>query len=388
MRICFISHSAELYGAEIALVELLKGLIKLNVVCLVIVPKSGPLLKELDDLNIQWIVIKYPPWISRKKKLLSRIVRTLKTVYFGLKVARLIEQWNCHLVYTNTVCVSVGALAAWLAGKPHVWHSHESGEYNADLRFDLGLRTVMWLMERLSVAIIVVSRSLQNDYAPYIRANKIYLIYQSVTPRYKTELLPVRNAPNNPLRCVMVGSVQRWKGQEEAIKAIAELTRRGINTSLTIVGDGPKQFRLALDQQVKANNIMRQVRFVGYAEDPTEYIRSADVALVCSRWEAFGRVTVEGMLAAKPTVATANGGTAELIVDGETGLFYESGNYVQLADKIQYLYENPAERARLSKAAYAWAVGRFTQERYANDVFNLLSTMANSGKPSGDTPLS
>ena len=48
------------------------------------------------------------------------------------------------------------------------------------------------------------------------------------------------------------------------------------------------------------------------------------------------------MLAGKPIIATKNsGGTAELIEEGETGLLYERGNPIELADKIQYLYENP-----------------------------------------------
>ena len=54
----------------------------------------------------------------------------------------------------------------------------------------------------------------------------------------------------------------------------------------------------------------------------------ADVILVCSQWEAFGRITVEAMLTGKAVIASANGGTTELIKDGENGLLYTYGNYI------------------------------------------------------------
>jgi len=72
-------------------------------------------------------------------------------------------------------------------------------------------------------------------------------------------------------------------------------------------------------------------------------------------------------------IGSARGGTAELIRNGENGLLYEWGNHIQLANKIQFLYENPNERYRLGTTAHAWAQRRFTQERYANEVFDLLS---------------
>jgi glycosyltransferase involved in cell wall biosynthesis len=100
----------------------------------------------------------------------------------------------------------------------------------------------------------------------------------------------------------------------------------------------------------------------------------ADVVLMCSRWEAFGRATVEAMLAGKPVIGTANsGGTAELIQDGITGLLYKAGDHDELANKIQFLYENPQEKLKLGAAARLWATGRFTQERYAKETFTLLS---------------
>ena len=165
----------------------------------------------------------------------------------------------------------------------------------------------------------------------------------------------------------------RFERSDEAIFAVAELVRRGIDARLLIVGTGDHRFHDSLEQHVKHYGLEEHVIFHGYAENPMPLIRDADVILMCSRFEAFGRVTVEAMLAGKPVIGAASGGTVELIQDGKTGLLYEPGNYKELALKIQYLFENPVERLKLGTAARIWATGRFTQKRYAKEVHNLLN---------------
>jgi glycosyltransferase involved in cell wall biosynthesis len=200
------------------------------------------------------------------------------------------------------------------------------------------------------------------------------VIYQSVTLRAEIEEALDRNLGSTRFLCCMVGSIQPLKGQDEAIKALSELVRRGVDAHLLIVGDGNRSFTASLNEQVRDYGLERRVTFTGYVKEPTRFMRIADVTLLCSAWEAFGRVIVETMLAGKPVIATANsGGTAELIEEGKTGLLYERGNYIELADKIQYLYENPEVRSKLGQAGYTWVVGRFTQERYASEMLDLFT---------------
>src|SRR5687768_7432894 len=141
MRVCFVSHSARRYGAELALLELLQGLSGLGVECLVLVPRQGPLLAELDRLDIEWRILKYPWWWrSRRQSLSHRMLRALLGLVSAVRMAVLLMRWRCDVVYTNTVAVSTGAFGAWLARKPHVWHLHESACRDPAMKFDLGNR--------------------------------------------------------------------------------------------------------------------------------------------------------------------------------------------------------------------------------------------------------
>jgi glycosyltransferase involved in cell wall biosynthesis len=379
MRVCFISHTAGRNGAERALLELLQGLDRLGVECLVFVPKKGPLLAELDRLNIKWRVVSYPWWWkSRGKSLPRRILRTLGALAAAARIAIMLRRWRCDVVVTNTIAVSSGALAAWLARKPHVWHLHESPFREPRMTFDLGNRWAMGVIDRLSTLFVVVSRAVASDYSRYIEPPRLHIVYQSITsgegfPGARNEGISDSNRDRNFFQCAIVGSIQPSKGQDEAITALSEVVRRGVDAHLMLVGKGEPAYLDRLRSQVKDHGLEQRVTFTGYINDATPFFRAADVALMCSRWEPFGRVTIEAMLAHKAVIASASGGTIELISDGQTGLLYEGGNYVELADKIQYLYENPEARLRLGQAAHAWAVGKFTQERYAGEMLDLFT---------------
>jgi glycosyltransferase involved in cell wall biosynthesis len=377
MRVCFVSHSAGRYGAELALLELLQGLLRSGsgVKALVLIPKKGPLLDELDRLNIEWRIIGYPVWLSRPRGLPYRGLRLLKTAVMSVRVAWTIKKWNADIVYTNTVVIGVGALAARLVGIPHVWHSHESLAHNPSQKFDLGEPAVSYLMHRLSHAIIVTSQSVANDYMRLPDPGKIRVVYQSVTPRADTPS-PQPVIDRLFFQCVIIGSLHPWKGQDQAISAVAKLASRNINVHLLLVGDGGKRYRAQLVQQAETLGVSRRIAFHGYAEDPLPLIRNADVVLVCSRWEAFGRVAVEAMLAGKPVIGSARGATAEIIQDGQTGLLYQWGNIRDLTKKIQFLHDNPKESMHIGGNAQQWAQDRFTQERYGREVLGILSEIA------------
>jgi len=77
------------------------------------------------------------------------------------------------------------------------------------------------------------------------------LIYQAVTLRDEIEKTDDLNHHKCFFQCVIVASLNPWKGQSEAIAALSEVIRRGINARLLVVGNGKERFLTALQQQVK-----------------------------------------------------------------------------------------------------------------------------------------
>ncbi|MDO9396277.1 MAG: glycosyltransferase, partial [Herbiconiux sp.] len=103
-------------------------------------------------------------------------------------------------------------------------------------------------------------------------------------------------------------------------EAVAGLRDRGVDAVLTLVGplDHPEYHveTMALAERL---GVADRVRVEGYQSDPLPYVERADVALMLSRSEAFGRVTLEYLALGTPVVGIGAGGTTELIADGSSG---------------------------------------------------------------------
>lgn len=380
MKICFISHSSAKGGAERALLELIDALRAQGVEAYVLLPSCGPLIEELKSRQIVYQVFPYKWWMGKDSPIWKRIGRAVLNLAIAIAVALRIKQYKCDLVYTNTITVCVGALAAKLLGLPHVWHIHEFGYEDHRLVFDLGQRLSLWLMDRFSTICVANSHAVAKKYQQHIRPSKLKVVYQAVSVPQNIPVEKTTSTSNAKIRCVIVGGLQEGKRQEDAILAIGELVQEGVKAKLYVVGDGDPTYKEYLHNLVKKNGLYGYVEFIGYTEDPFSFMQSADVVLMCSRCEAFGRVTVEAMKLAKPVIGTRSGGTTELIRDGLNGLLYSPGDYKELAEKIRYLHEHPAVARRMGENGRQWAQAVFKQERYGKEILTILEQFAGSKK--------
>ena len=114
------------------------------------------------------------------------------------------------------------------------------------------------------------------------------------------------------------------------------------------------------------------ISITGFRPDPAEEVIQADVALTCSRLEAFGRTTVEAMKLGKAVIGARSAGTAELIRDGETGFTYTPGDAVELASKIELFARDRSLAPALGANAKNWAGRTFTADRYASELMEVF----------------
>jgi glycosyltransferase involved in cell wall biosynthesis len=380
MTICFISHSSKTGGAERVLLETIEILQEQGLVCKVLLPSHGDLCAELRRLGVPFAIISFPLWMVRGGISFFGWVKTvLGTILNAPIVAWKIHQWKCDVVYSNTVTFCVGALASAVARRPHVWHLHEFGLEDQGLSFLFGERISLKIVNRFSSRCICVSKVLAKKYEASIESSKISVIYPSMLQAIKEarraeidRTLPLRDGR---FRCVIVGALMEGKGQEDSVMAIAELKRGGIDAELMIVGEGLPPYRRHLEELVTEHRLENQVTLVGQIKSGISAMQSADAVLVCSRSEAFGRVTIEAMLAGVPVVGANSGATAELIKDGTTGLLYRSGDPQDLAEKIRCLRHSPAFAEMLAKNGQVWAENVFTKVRYSYEMGAFLKPL-------------
>jgi glycosyltransferase involved in cell wall biosynthesis len=392
MKVCFISHSCLRGGAELSLLELIDALLQRGVQCACVLPGRGTLNDLLADRGVETIVVPFKQWVHTRKTFFGQARRMLPLRHIPaiFRLVTVIKRLRCDVVYTNTIAVGAGAVAAKIAGKPHIWHIREFGYDDHKLSYDLGLSVSRKLIGRLSSACIANSKAVAEEYRPSLTGTELTVIYNSVEMPTLGDATPA-DVPwrhDGAIRCVLLGKLLPGKGQEDAVKAMVNLRRMNVPAELLLLGGAvDTEYHQHIERLVEQYNLTDRVHMLGHSDNPMPLINTADVLLMCSRREAFGRVTVEGMKLGKPVIGTRSGGTPEIVQEGETGFLYTPGDAQELAAKIGHLYANRAVRDSMGTKACRCAQERFNQRKYGRDVENILQRVVRSRNRLGNSRL-
>lgn len=384
MRVAFITHSGVLYGANRSLLNLIEGLQPRGVACGVIHPEGEALAAALKARNLPEAALPLQCWIEqqppapvaegwrRVRKLLGRrkraFLRLAKNLALLPRVLRLLDEWQADVVYTNTSSTPLGAMAARLSGRPHIWHLREFNDLDYGCLYDWGRERSARIIGRATRQ-IAISRAVADYYRPG-GADPV-LIYNGIATEAVFDELRGRAAATGnprPYSFCLVGTIYPKKGQTAAIRALALLKGDFPDARLAIVGNGDQQPLRILAAEL---GVAGQVEFHGHVADPYEAFLSSDAALMCSESEGMGRVTVEAMSACRPVIGYDNAGTSEIIEEGRTGLLYRGGPE-GLAAAMRRFMENPAWAHQLGQNGWEAARRRFTVESYAGNVLRVL----------------
>jgi sugar transferase (PEP-CTERM/EpsH1 system associated) len=174
----------------------------------------------------------------------------------------------------------------------------------------------------------------------------------------------VRHIFDVPIDVLLVGSVGRLHPQKDFATLLAAITqvRKHIPTvRLLLVGDG--ELRDELESQARSLGLSEIVTFVGSRTDVPQILAAVDVFTLSSLWEGMSNAVLEAMAAELPVVATAVGGTPEVVVDGVTGLLVPPHDPTSLARALTTLLREPALRRKMGQAGRERVQEQFSVER-------------------------
>jgi glycosyltransferase involved in cell wall biosynthesis len=156
-----------------------------------------------------------------------------------------------------------------------------------------------------------------------------------------------REALGLPLDGTLVGVIARLdpvKRLDVLLRALAALE----GVSAVVVGYGPQEDRLkSLAEEL---GIEGRVRFAGHQRDVRPWLAALDVFVLSSDWEGMSNALLEAMAARLPVVATATGGTPDVVLDGKTGFLVPPGDPPALARALGRLLADPGLRERMGRA--------------------------------------
>jgi glycosyltransferase involved in cell wall biosynthesis len=165
-----------------------------------------------------------------------------------------------------------------------------------------------------------------------------------------------------------------YKGVDKIIRAIAALARSGRlgGFHLVIVGEGDDQKRLV--ELAEQEGIAHLVHFTGRISDIElkAYYAHCEMFVLPSTKEGFGLVYLEAMSFSKPVIASQEGASKEIVVDGLTGYLVPDGDIGALAGKISLLIDSKDERERLGKAGRDRYLENFTFSKFVERLKTAL----------------
>jgi glycosyltransferase involved in cell wall biosynthesis len=182
-------------------------------------------------------------------------------------------------------------------------------------------------------------------------------------------------APAGRPLALMLANLAPHKGQETAIRAVAELRRRGTAVECWFAGierHGGQEYGQRLRSLAAELEVADRVRFLGFRTDTPELLRAADFLLLPSTHEGLPLSIVEAQASKVPVLAAPTAGVPEVIADGETGFLVAADDAVGYADRMEVLLRNAELRRRISENAFAAVQRDYTMTAYCRRVEGLL----------------
>lgn len=292
----------------------------------------------------------------------------------GIAGLELADMWGVPLVHTMHTMAKVKNLLL------------ESGEQPEPRRREVGEHRIVDGAARLIANTSAEVQELVSHYGAEYDQIDIAppgVDLATFTPAFRARARVERSIPAETFHLLFAGRIQRLKGPQILIKAAAKLRSRrpDIKLRLTILGalSGNKDFNLRhLISDAGMDDVVTHLPPVG-APELAAWFRAADVVVMPSYSESFGLVALEAQACGTPVVATRVGGLSRAISHGRTGLLVNGHHAEDWADALEALYDDPATRNDMGRAAAVTAqnsgwqrTAAITLESYHAAVDNQL----------------
>lgn len=173
-----------------------------------------------------------------------------------------------------------------------------------------------------------------------------------------------------PYIVIMVATFSRFKDYDLFLEIAKETARSRNDITFLAVGDGPCWSHI--EERVVSERI-ENVILTGRRRDVESLVFAADIGILCTFSEGISNSIIEYMALSKPTIATdLSGGSKELIVEGQTGFCTEK-NATKVAEKINYLIDNPGLRHSMGENGEARIRNFFSIDRMGMEFVNLYN---------------
>lgn len=176
-----------------------------------------------------------------------------------------------------------------------------------------------------------------------------------------------------------IGRLDREKGVDLIIEAVAKLRHRKLEVNARLIGGGVdvhvKELK-ELTAKLCGNDYIEFHGQVSNEKLPSLYQKSHVFVLASRRQEGHPMTISEALCSGLPVICTKSGGLAELIADGKDGLFIKQNDVNDLVAKLEYLYKNKKVIQEMSQKARESGVKKYSRKAMVKNYEKIFEKLA------------
>lgn len=382
-----LDHTAELGGAELALVRLLESLDPSRIEPVVLLFSTGALEERLRLAGHRVIVVALDPGIRDVDRAVGPVAALRAGVAgagFLTRLVATLRRMEVDVIHSTSLKADLLAVPAAMALRtPLVWHIHD--RIADDYLPARTVRAIRTLARRLPYAVVANSAATA---ATLPGARRLTVAHPGVSDS-QLAAAPRDHQPIGAGVIGMVGRLSPTKGQLVLVRAARRVVDARPGTRFRLLGDaafGAESYARKVSETIEELGLGEHVDLVGFVEDPRRELDALSVCVHASTVpEPFGQVVTEAIAWGVPVVATRGGGVDEIVrttpVGSQTGLLVEPGDEVGLADAILEVLDHPDDALARAARAHADVSRRFTATQTAETITSVWQSAASFAAP-------
>ncbi|MBI5353867.1 MAG: glycosyltransferase [Chloroflexi bacterium] len=358
-------------GAEVLLVDLVRGIQEAGYDVSIGYSTRGPLEKKLLDLGIP---------CTR----LPRLGRVDPVLFFS--ICQLILREKPDIIHTHLFKSDLhGRLAARLCGVPVVI----STSHNNDVwvkRFPLG--KLYGLTAKLADRVIAVSDEVSDYQIQYtgISPEKIITIENGVDVKRFVDQEDNARALRDEFKidssAPLIGIIGRLSPQKDHVNflnAAVQVKAQLPDARFLVVGDGP--LREELMTQAQSLGLGSSIIFCGLRQDIPAILSALDVLVIASKWEGLPVTLLEGMAARCPIVSTSVGGVPSVVTNDVSALLVPPEDAPALAKACLKILQDKKLAHELSSTSFDVVKNNFSLDAMIGRTLDLYQQLLEKNDP-------
>jgi glycosyltransferase involved in cell wall biosynthesis len=374
-----IQPSSERGGIEIGLLNWGRHLDPAEFRRIVYLPKDGPIIPHYEAAGIETRIVPMRQLRTSASALYQAgyLAAFLPTV---VRLARVMARDRVDIVHSNSLYSLYGSLAAWLIGRPMVWHVHEVPDQAPVLVIAL----TEWVA-RSATRVVTISPAVTRVFRPrWAQQGRVQEVTEGIDldrfkpPGGRARLRRELGLTEGQVLVTWAARLDPWKGAEVFIRAAAEVSGSNPDVRFLMCGGelpGYPEYASTIRSLAAESGLADRLTLAGWRYswmDMPGVMAATDIFVHTPvATEPLGMVILEAMALCRPVVAPSAGGPATIVVDGETGVLVPPGDVSAFAAAIQQLAANPQLRAGMGRAGRKRVEALYDSRGYGERMADL-----------------